>query len=378
MHCIVESRVICFYAFFLDFCGFSGQLVHTWLSCIFALLQKKALHSLHSHCLTSFQFLIPLVFIAVPLALLRGLFHIQDSLPLALDVKMFSRPSVAYWMSYRSDRELMRFHSDYTSVFDSDVRLVNVSDDGQQKRPCRRLRKFLAGEGKKSLRDYNMHFPISLCLTRLNPKTASIQATAFFNDETLHTAPISLNALDNGILRYTTNTTKKWKIRVINHPLPRTNEEYLGDLALQGLEGYVVVYSLLFGMSFLVGSFALFLIRERTVGAKRCQLLGGSSVWSFWWSTFCWDWSVLSSSCVLIIVCFWAFRLEAFTHDERWLLTLLLFTVYGWGMLPGVYLAAFLFVESSSGFLWITVFNILFGKYLFVLSKLKISWCVAF
>lgn len=327
------------------------------------MFKKKVLHTMRNRQLTFAQFVVPLAFVILPLLFCRGLFHVQDSPPLAMDLSIFSDPVVVFGFGVASspDRDLANFASNYSSGFNADVTLVNVNNSRLGAKPCGTMRKYLVGEGNKSLLNYVKHFEIAICLRRLLSENLSlIQAVAFFNDEAYHTSAISLNAFDNALLRYTMGSSS-WKIQTINHPLPRTSQEILKDQGTQGRQGSSTLFSVIFGMSFLTSSFALFLILERSVGAKRCQLTSGASAWSFWTSTFLCDWIVFALVCAGVVASFAVFHVQPFASDGNWMYVALLFALYGWAALPFVYLASFRFAMPSSGFLWLTVLNILFG-----------------
>ena len=53
-----------------------------------------------------------------------------------------------------------------------------------------------------------------------------IDANAFYNAEALHASAITLNAVDNALLRYRTGRTDV-SITAVNHPLPYTEQARL-------------------------------------------------------------------------------------------------------------------------------------------------------
>ena len=64
---------------------------------------------------------------------------------------------------------------------------------------------------------------------------------------------------------------------------------------------------------------------------------------------------------VLLLVTFFAFGITAYTEGVHWLHILLLFALYGWACLPFMYVLSFIFTVPASGFVWLTIFNILSG-----------------
>jgi ATP-binding cassette subfamily A (ABC1) protein 3 len=104
------------------------------------------------------------------------------------------------------------------------------------------------------------------------------------------------------------------------------------------------------------------LIKERATKAKHIQFVSGVNPINFWFSTFCWDMINYIIPCICLIITFVAFDITAYlqpvSHVGHMFLLLLL---YGWAMLPFMYLLSFIFTVPSTGFVWLTMFNILSG-----------------
>lgn len=83
---------------------------------------------------------------------------------------------------------------------------------------------------------------------------------------------------------------------------------------------------------------------------------------TFWSSVFVWDAVNYLAPCVGILIAFAAFNVEAFVGEGRTGDVLLLLLLYGWAVLPFMYVLSFVFVVPSSGLVWLTMFNILSGK----------------
>jgi ATP-binding cassette subfamily A (ABC1) protein 3 len=56
----------------------------------------------------------------------------------------------------------------------------------------------------------------------------------------------------------------------------------------------------IFGMSFLIASYVIFLIKERASGAKHLQKVSGVGFGAFWFSNFFWDMINYLSSLLLL------------------------------------------------------------------------------
>lgn len=109
-----------------------------------------------------------------------------------------------------------------------------------------------------------------------------------FNNQPLHVPPLILNLLSNALLKYATNSEKS-SVTVINHPLPRRTQDEITDLQLKDPTGFNIASGTSFGFSFLVASFAIFVIKERVSKSKHIQFLAGCNSSVFWISSFLWD-----------------------------------------------------------------------------------------
>ena len=178
-----------------------------------------------------------------------------------------------------------------------------------------------------------------------------------------HAQAISLNALSNAVLRYKLNdTTNVPMISTINHPMPRTLNDTINDQLTKGFEGFAIAVNVIFGMSFLAASFTLFVVRERSVKAKHSQYVSGAFASIFWAACFICDFICFVVPCLGIIVAFSAFDIVAYVADGRFLDIFLLMLLYGWAVLPFMYLVSFIFTVPSTSLVWLTMFNVLSGK----------------
>ena len=100
--------------------------------------------------------------------------------------------------------------------------------------------------------------------------------------------PLAINLITNALYKHYTNNSK-YSINLANQPLPRNISEIINDLSKQEIVSYSLMSALTFGLSFLISSFGIFLIKERISGAKHLQYLNGCNPYLFWISAFCWD-----------------------------------------------------------------------------------------
>jgi ATP-binding cassette subfamily A (ABC1) protein 3 len=82
---------------------------------------------------------------------------------------------------------------------------------------------------------------------------------------------------------------------------------------------------------------------------------------AYWLSNFVWDYINYLVPCLAVLVVFDAFQTEAYASDGRLGIVFLVFVLYGWAVLPFVYLWHFLFKTPAQGMVVVTMLNILTG-----------------
>jgi len=346
----------------------------------YGMLMKRVRNTLRSWLLTASQF-VPVIFTIWALVVIRTLPGPGDSPPLRLDMSRLQDSVVAYASGVNeTGYQLANAYASYLRDHFSSVQLAYVNNiSGYEADPD--VSRFLVSEGERSIATYNNHYSIacemsgdvnvttdSRGVTVTTNRTAA-KATLLFNNQGYHAAAISLNTFANALLQVAGlhNTS----LLSINHPMPRTGNDIVNDQITQGFEGMALAVNLQFGMSFLAASFVLFLIRERSVKSKHCQFVSGAGSLTFWSATFVWDIVNYLPPCACILVAYAAFDVQPLVGDGRFLDMLLLLLLYAWAMLPFMYLLSFLFTVPSSGYVWLTIFNILSGN--FVLCQYCVS-----
>ena len=317
---------------------------------------KRMIHTSRNWLVTLTQLLIPFLFTVILLIVLQTLPHPEDSPPLTLNTSHFAKNYVLYSDGINPSAEMHKLTELYVDQFKdmgSLPQFVNLTNNQS-------MEDYFVEIAKKGVARYNAHYLIAMELQKVE---TSLKPIAYFNAEGYHTAPMTLNALDNMLLKYATNVN--YSLATINHPFPRTTENKISDQLMRGFQGFSIAINVVFGMAFLASSFVLFLIKERTIKAKHCQFVSGVESWTFWVATFTWDIINYTVPCLLLVFTFVGFGVHAYIDDGRFLDILLLFILYGWSMLPFMYLLSFLFSIPSSGFVWLSMFNILSGEYHF-------------
>uniref|UniRef100_A0A8D2E3X4 ABC transporter domain-containing protein n=1 Tax=Sciurus vulgaris TaxID=55149 RepID=A0A8D2E3X4_SCIVU len=211
--------------------------------------------------------------------------------------------------------------------------------------------------------------------------------TILFNNEAYHSSATSLAVLDN--ILFMLLSGPRASITVSNKPQP------LPVYASR----WPLLQCLAFGISILAGSFCLQTVTERISKAKHIQFLSGVYVLTYWLSALLWDLICFSVPCFLLLVIFKFCDVEAFVVNYNFLDTMLIFMLYGWCIVPLMYLGSFLFSSGTAASIKLTLFNYIsivcsiiiqsvikqdvkiityFLYFLLILSNLKIIFIIYF
>ena len=107
--------------------------------------------------------------------------------------------------------------------------------------------------------------------------------------------------------------------------------------------------------------FSSFSLQESTVKSKHVQFISGVRISNFWFSTFLWDLINYLVPCIICVLIFIIFSIEAYAGINSLSVLLILF-LHGWAIIPLMYLLSFFFTTPSTGFVALTMFNIIFGS----------------
>ncbi|KAA3677355.1 ATP-binding cassette, subfamily A (ABC1), member 3 [Paragonimus westermani] len=152
--------------------------------------------------------------------------------------------------------------------------------------------------GRVNLFQYRGEYIIGLVVDSfpVSNSTYSIALRGYFQGESFHSAPASLNAVTNAVLRLFVNRSSRYPhecpalhpvpnlsphVSTYNHPLPRTDAERAQRL--NTTDGLIVslvasvplVSNLLLALSYLAATFSMALIHEYNTRAKHLQFVSG-------------------------------------------------------------------------------------------------------
>jgi ATP-binding cassette subfamily A (ABC1) protein 3 len=326
-----------------------------------AMLQKRIRCSLRSWLLNSSQLLVPLIFTIVAMIVIKTIPGPEDSPSLSLGLARLPESFAVYSSGFNESG--LGIASAYASALQRlypSTHLMYVNNASAEYASDPDIIKYLTEEGRRSMATYNTRYIIALDISK-DASSDSLKASVLFNNQGYHAQAISLSAFTNALLCHLFDSSNA-TVTVVNHPMPRTVNDTVSDELTRDIQGFSIAVNLLFGMSFLAASFALFLVRERAVKAKHCQFASGVDAMTFWWATFVWDIVNFIVPCIAIIITYRAFDIVPYWADGRFADVFLLMLLYGWGMLPFMYLLSFIFSVPATSLVWLTMFNILSGN----------------
>uniref|UniRef100_G1LAT0 ATP-binding cassette sub-family A member 3 n=1 Tax=Ailuropoda melanoleuca TaxID=9646 RepID=G1LAT0_AILME len=292
---------------------------------------KRALFTWRNWKLMLLQISVILVFTTY---LLRTIYS-QHDLPMReMDLSQYGRTIVPYSISGNSDLALN---------FINNLKIF-------LKRKNQELRE-VQGDITKHIIENKEFRDFSITAFSIEVEENKTVFTILFNNEAYHSAAVSLAVLDNVLFMSLSGPNASIKVSNQPQPLP------LYDLNIMPISGLQIVINLAFGMAVVVGSFCLQTVTERTTRAKHIQFVSGVSVLTYWLAAFLWDLIYFSILCCLLLVMFKYCGVDAFVANYNFLDTMMILMLYGWSVVPLMYLGSFLFSSSTAAYIKLTLFN---------------------
>ncbi|KRX40871.1 ATP-binding cassette sub-family A member 3 [Trichinella murrelli] len=328
-----------------------------------ALVVKRTLDAVRNGRLLLVQWGVPVLFVAVALAINRCLPDERHSPALPLTVETYGPTRIGVYSDARLDGLL----ADQYRLQFSTEQTVEVVDDGNFTRFV--LERIELSDQALFDRRYVVGASFEA------GSNGTVHLTGHFNNQPLHAVAVSLNALDNALLRYADDHTGEghWRsLTTVNEPLPATEFDRLVNWFEVGVTEFNLAFNLVFGFSLSTGTFVLFSITERLSGAKHLQQLCHVEPALFWVANFVCDFVVYLFTVFSVLLVFVAFDVDVLIDGWRCLHTLLLFVLYGWATIPFMYVASFFFDSATAGYVKMTVFNLLSGNGLLTLVVITV------
>ena len=272
---------------------------------MYALLNKKFLHTWRNRLISLIQIIVPVSFAIIACLISYAIPKKIDPPPLTLDLAKYKNPVTLFAVPNGTSPHLDCFRRAIGKIQGTSVYLNNQSqfeyaDENDMDR-------YIVQLAKDNFYDYRTKY-------QLAAEVGSDYLMGFYNDESYHTTAISLSLVDNGWLQCSSQTSSSYKINTINHPLPWSAESRATKSRNStNMVGFTFSYLVMFGLAFLIATFVVFLINERVSGAKSSQYVSGATSGTFWLATFVWDYFNFLIPSALVVVVIVAFQVEGFS-----------------------------------------------------------------
>ncbi|XP_067927873.1 phospholipid-transporting ATPase ABCA3-like [Watersipora subatra] len=320
-----------------------------------AMILKRILYTLRNKLLTLSQLLLPLIFTALTVVILKTAPQndgLADKRP--LDLQMFAETQSLYSTDPSSPfnntvpQALQRYFD--TLEFSNLSRVDDPRDE-------------ILAIANASLRVYNYDtiMAADYNLTRNNGSAISL----IFNPTPYHASAVALLYSDQALLQRFVNDS--YVFTVANHPLPQSSQAEIQSEANDVFSGDSFSYAanMMFGFAFLSASFSFFLITERSRKIKHSQIVSGVKWYNFWLSTFTWDLINYLIPALAVVTLFAIARVENFSDISdgklQPLYLIVLMVLYGVAFLPNIYALQFIFTGPATGYVVLVFFNMLTG-----------------
>lgn len=312
-----------------------------------AMFLKKASYSWREWKMLAAQVLVPVMCITLALLSINYSSEIFDDPILKLTLGEYGRTVVPFSVpgTSRLDQQLSEHLKDMLQAEGQEPREV-LGD----------LEEFLIFRASVEGGGFNERCLVAASFRDVSEQTV---VTALFNNQAYHSPATALAIVDNLLFKLLCGP--RASITVSNYPQPRSALQAAKDQFNEGRKGFDIALNLLFAMAFLASTFSILAVSERAVQAKHVQFVSGVHVATFWLSALLWDLISFLIPTLLLLVVFKAFDVHAFTRDGHVADTLLLLMLYGWAIIPLMYLMTFFFSGAATAYTRLTIFNILSG-----------------
>mmetsp|Transcript_24977 Transcript_24977/g.75215 ORF Transcript_24977/g.75215 Transcript_24977/m.75215 type:complete len:1447 (+) Transcript_24977:67-4407(+) len=171
-------------------------------------------------------------------------------------------------------------------------------------------------------------------------------ALAWFSTEAIHASAESLAFAGQAVARESLGGEAVFS--VANCPLPQDAATTITNLQ-QDMTGFQIATFMLLAFTFLAASFVVAPVEERISLAKHVQFVSGVNSNTYWFANLAWDFINISVSIVFVVVVFVVYGTPAYTGSNL-LTVIVVLTLFGFAILPFVYLLSRQFQSSSSAY----------------------------
>ena len=305
-----------------------------------------------------FVYTLVLLYLIVPRSEHRSL----ASYPLALDLDIFDRTTIVYGGGNTTRTTSTMLADAYRSQLEGSAHhLVYVSDMAKYNSNVG-VHSYLVDRGLEDSYAYKYGYFVAAMFQSVGAD--EVICTALHNYDAYHTAPISLNLVDNALLRHYVGPG--YSIQTTNHFIQFDYTEKVATTAYanyQAARSAIPSTSLGIVFPLIVDLFAIYLITERSSGSRFLQIIGGLHVVTFWAANVSFDIIVLLASIAPIYVVFYAYTLTCYTDWHHMIYSITLLLACGWANLPLAYLASVMFSKPSLGVSLLIIYTFITGMH---------------
>ncbi|XP_040358150.1 phospholipid-transporting ATPase ABCA3-like [Ixodes scapularis] len=334
--------------------GFRLFVQQTW-----ALLTMNMLNSVRNVQLTVSQLLVPLAVLSFTLTWIDLLPKVYIPSARLLDINRIHWSTVPY--SFRGNKSRSLIEAFKNQLDSYRVMALPVEDN---------MNGYLLDQTLGDSSDFMLNTLIAM--DSMDEATAGRVVHLFFNNQMFHTPAIALMAYQRALL-HETLANSSVKLEIINHPFPRVVEEKANKLLTMHRESFQIGHQAVFGTSFLVSSFAIFLVIDHVSGSRHLQRISGLNMAAYWIANLTWSMFIYLLSTAIVIATLIFSRVPGFADGKEQVVIFLVFFYYGCSALPLVAAASFIFHSHSSACVRIGTVNFAIGLSSLVLVAL-LEW----
>lgn len=293
-------------AIFVDFVVVTG--VHLLLQHYRAMLMKRIIHSWRNRVITVVQLLVPLIFLIIGCIIIEYSPTTSETVPLELSLSRFKHADVPVTIDSKAVNRAAAasLRDTYVRILESSTNILYVENKS--------IDSYLLLLADEDVEHYKRSVILAGTFGSASDFNKSI--TGHFKNEAFHVISISLSMVDLTLLKQLIGSD--YSITTTNHPLPVSmSSETTYKIVGQRMAGFVLSYTLTFGLAFLLGTFILFPIKEQNIGSRRLQFVSGIRAVHYWISAFIWDIVTYIIPALLILFILQLFNIEPLRSNHN-------------------------------------------------------------